>query len=294
MWRDNRNTRGHSSPIWACCISGLMLLTGCTVQDKTIGIVKTSVPTSLRFNASALELTASHELPEVIYVRPSSGKLLGAGRGLETGASGGAHIGSEIAAGFAQGMVTSDPRMMPSAFVLYAMAMPAFAVAGGVLGGISGAATGALTADSESNVDASESAVQRSLSLLDLQDALRVKVEAAIQSLSSHRVLTPEISATLDSNARQNIGTLKVSVKKIGLIGPSSAVNPPLQLTIEANSQFGEYQQEAVLDERDYVYRSVPHHFSAWARNNAALFEEEIGRACEKIARAMVVDILTP
>ena len=184
--------------------------------------------------------------------------------------------------------------MMPSALVLYAMALPAFSVAGGALGAVSGAAVGAFTSESESNIASSEATMHRSLSELDLQDVLRSKVEAAIQSLTSHRLLTSEISTSLDRTATQNIATLKVMVKKIGLIGPSSAVNPPLILTVEANSQFSEYQHEEVLDERDYVYRSVPHRFSAWAQNDAAMFEEEIGRACEKIARTIVVDILTP
>lgn len=163
-----------------------------------------------------------------------------------------------------------------------------------------GAIIGALTAMPLEEAQSSESALRKALADLKIQESLRGRLIAEAKQGAGSRSFRPVDRGPTSPSEKPAYGTLasdgidsvlEVKATGLGLKGLEWGSDPPMEFFLEVKLRLVRVRDDADLYGRPFVYRSPAHRFSAWAKDDGKLLEEESGRACGEIAERMVEEV---
>lgn len=195
------------------------------------------------------------------------------------GAATGSAMGLAVTGAFA----AAGPLEAVIAPYLTVITVPVFAVSGAVVGNKSAAA--------ESDIAALDKQIRRNLATLDLSTALAQAVTDEARQSAGRQLPVVDIGPTVPDaipdyrqlNQQGIDSVLQVAVSKIGFTGGKQ-----LRFYLIATVSVVRLKDNSRLYEREFVYQSEPYEANLWAKNEAALFGEELNRCYTSLAESIV------
>jgi hypothetical protein len=169
------------------------------------------------------------------------------------------------------------------------MLAPVAAIVGAIVGGNKG--------ESAEKIKEAEDVLNRYLSMLDIQGALRdsllsmsteqVRYSFAPLDLKGPNTQGEEIA--YDVSLYPDIDTvLEIGIRTLSLVNSKVDINPDLTLGVDGSVRFLSAKDGTVLYARTIGYSGATHKFMDWAEDNARPFSEEMDRAVQFLAERIV------
>lgn len=254
------------------CLMLLIAQLGCAVAAKSPDPLLSE---ELRGTLGTIGVVSARFIPEAAFEPPTGGKGTGAAKGAAMGFFG------SIGAGAQSG----------NAGVLLGIALAPVI-------GLGGAIYGAVAAESAATVENAEATLENALVTLDLQGPMRDRILQVARRQTHHSFvrlgsLGPTASdekVSYRSLASDGIDTiLEVSIPGVGI--PGSGINPPIPLVMSARARLIRVADDAEIHARTWSYRGRTRKFADWAVNDAQPLREELDRAYQALAEAIVDEL---
>ncbi|MGH7406645.1 MAG: hypothetical protein ACREKF_01360 [Candidatus Methylomirabilales bacterium] len=215
-------------------------------------------------------------IPEAAFEPPTGGKGTGSAKGAAMGFFG--SIGGGIQSGNLLGL--------------------ALGVALAPVIGLGGAIYGAVAAESAATVEKAEATLKNAFVTLNIQAAMRDRVlQVARQQTRRSFVPLPDRGPTASAEevsyrslASEGIDTiLEISIPGLGI--PGGGINPPLRLVVSARARLIRVADDAEIHARTWLFKGRTRKFADWAVNDAQPLRDELDRAYQGLAEAMVDEL---
>jgi hypothetical protein len=221
--------------------------------------------------------------PDSVFGAP----VIGQGRGLVRGATGGAAYGASSAARGFHGCGRST-----AACGVFILLIPVLTIGGAVLGGIAGASA-AVPEDKAKEINQS---ITKAMKASHPQLALRRYVfKSALEqgALNVKQIIDSGVSDKATANYRKlrehGVDTvLEVGIVRVGLYG-GRGTNPALSVFVEAKWRLVSTKDGKEIYSRDQrTYVGATKRFSQWGANASNSLKEELAKAYRNIATNIV------
>src|SRR5882724_10113595 len=255
----------------------------------------------VRAQLNTIGLPVAGFAPETHVDAPTSGKGMGALKGVGYGFGAGAMPGTAIVDAVVAQRACDVKEISPLCLAVAVFGI-GMAAAGGTIGALGGTVYGAVTAESGSKIDAAQAELKSAVIQADIQMMLRDQVLQIVRDrspLSFVAVDDQQRSANgerIDYQALASTGidtVLEVSVPRVGLAG-QFGINPPVSLFMTARARLVRTADGAEMYAEKFDYRGGgASKFLEWAADDSQLFREEVARGTRSLADD-IVQLLFP
>ena len=250
----------------------------------------------VRAQLNTIGLPVAGFAPETRVDAPTSGKGMGALKGVAVGFDAGAMPGRAIVDAVMAQRACDVKEVSPLCLTVAVFGI-GMAAAGGTIGALGGPVYGAVTAESASKIDAAQAELKSAVMKPDIQMMLRDQVLQIVRdrgSLNFVAVDDQQGSANgerIDYQALASTGidtVLEVSLLRLGLAG-QSGINPPVSLFMTARARLIRTADGAEMYAEKFDYRGgAAHKFPEWAADEGQVFRQEVDRGARRLAEDIV------
>ena len=250
----------------------------------------------VRAQLNTIGLPVAGFAPETRVDAPTSGKAMGALKGVAVGFDAGAMPGRAIVDAVMAQRACDVKEVSPLCLTVAVFGI-GMAAAGGTIGALGGPVYGAVTAESASKIDAAQAELKSAVMKPDIQMMLRDQVLQIVRdrgSLNFVAVDDQQGSANgerIDYQALASTGidtVLEVSLLRLGLAG-QSGINPPVSLFMTARARLIRTADGAEMYAEKFDYRGgAAHKFLEWAADEGQVFRQEVDRGARRLAEDIV------
>src|SRR5882724_3122297 len=250
----------------------------------------------VRAQLNTIGLPVAGFAPETHVDAPTSGKGMGALKGVGYGFGAGAMPGKAIVDAVVTQSACDVKEISPLCLAVAVFGI-GMAAAGGTIGALGGTVYGAVTAESGSKIDAAQADLKSAVIQADIQMMVRDQVLQIVRDRSSLNFVAvddQERSANaerIDYQALASTGidtVLEVSVPRLGLVG-QFGINPPVSLFMTARARLVRTADGAEMYAEKFDYHGGgASKFLEWAADDGQMFRQEVDRGTRSLADDIV------